>query len=88
MAMGRQGARQDRMMVLWDELPRSPGPVFYDRLQTVLRDAGFDRFAENLCQPFYARRMGAPSLPPVLDPGRRRTKTILSSLTKPGPRPT
>jgi transposase len=64
MAMGRQGARQDQMMVLWDELPRSPGHVFYDRLQSVLRDAGFDGFAEQLCQPFYARRMGAPSLPP------------------------
>lgn len=64
MAMGREGARQDQMMVLWDELPRSPGHVFYDRLQMVLRDAGFDRFAEKLCQPFYASRMGAPSLPP------------------------
>jgi len=64
MAMGRQGARQDQMMVLWDELPRSPGHVFYDRLQTVLREAGFDAFAEKLCQPFYAKRMGAPSVPP------------------------
>ena len=64
MAMGRQGARQDQMLVLWDELPRSPGHVFYDRLQTVLREAGFDAFAERLCQPFYATRMGAPSLPP------------------------
>ena len=51
-------------MVLWDELPRSPGHVFYDRLQTVLREAGFDAFAEKLCQPFYAKRMGAPSVPP------------------------
>jgi transposase len=64
MAMGRQGARQDQMMVLWDELPRSPGHVFYDRLQAVLRGAGFDAFAEELCRPFYAPRMGAPSLPP------------------------
>jgi transposase len=64
MAMGRQGARRDQMMVLWDELPRSPGHVFYDRLQAVLRGAGFDAFAEELCRPFYAPRMGAPSLPP------------------------
>lgn len=64
MAMGRQGARQDQMMVLWDELPRSPGHIFYDRLQAVLRESGFDSFAEKLCQPFYAARMGAPSLPP------------------------
>jgi transposase len=39
MAMGRQGARQDQMMVLWDELPRSPGHVFYDQLQRVLNEA-------------------------------------------------
>ena len=64
MAMGRQGARQDQMMVLWDELPRSPGHVFYDQLQRVLNEAGFDAFAETLCQPFYATRLGAPSLPP------------------------
>ncbi len=64
MAMGRQGARQDQMLVLWDELPRSPGHVFYDRLQSVLRESGFDAFAERLCQPFYATRLGAPSLPP------------------------
>ena len=64
MAMGRQGARQDQMMVLWDELPRSPGHVFYDQLQRVLNEAGFDAFAETLCQRFYATRLGAPSLPP------------------------
>ena len=64
MAMGRQGGRQGQMMVLWDELPRSPGHVFYDRLQAVLREAGFDAFAEALCQPCYAASMGAPSLPP------------------------
>ena len=64
MAMGRQGGRQGQMMVLWDELPRSPGHVFYDRLQAVLSEAGFDGFAERLCHSFYAPRMGAPSLPP------------------------
>ena len=52
------------MMVLWDELPRSPGHVFYDRLQAVLIEAGFDAFVEQLCKPYYAPVMGAPSLPP------------------------
>jgi transposase len=64
MAMGRQGGRQGQMMVLWDELPRSPGHVFYDRLQAVLIEAGFDAFVEQLCKPYYAPVMGAPSLPP------------------------
>jgi transposase len=64
MAMGRQHARQGQMMVLWDELPRSPGHVFYDRLQAELAAAGFDTFVEHECQPYYARTIGAPSLPP------------------------
>ena len=46
MALGRQGERQTELMVGWAELPRSPGHVFYDRLQTVLLEAGFDGFAE------------------------------------------
>ena len=52
------------MLVTFDELPKSPGHVFYDRLQAVLADAGFDAFVETLCQPYYAAVMGAPSLPP------------------------
>jgi transposase len=52
------------MMVLWDELPKSPGHVFYDRLQAELAASGFDAFVEDACQPFYARTIGAPSLPP------------------------
>jgi transposase len=64
MAMGRQGPRQGEMLVTWDELPKSPGHVFYDRLQTVLADAGFDAFVEAACKRYYAAVMGAPSLPP------------------------
>lgn len=52
------------MLVTWDELPKSPGHVFYDRLQEVLVEAGFDAFVERLCKPYYAAVMGAPSLPP------------------------
>ncbi len=49
MALGRQRERQSDMMVSWVELPRSPGHVFYDRLQAELVAAGFDRFVEGLC---------------------------------------
>jgi hypothetical protein len=45
-------------------MPRSPGHVFYDRLQEVLVGAGFDGFVEDACQAYYARTMGAPSVPP------------------------
>ncbi len=64
MAMGRQGDRQGELMVSWSELPRSPGHAFYDRLQSVLIEGGFDEFAETACKPYYAPRMGAPSVPP------------------------
>jgi transposase len=64
MAMGRQTDRQGDLMVTWSEMPRSPGHVFYDRLQQVLLEAEFDSFVETTCKPFYAATMGARSLPP------------------------
>ena len=64
MAMGQQKDRQGDLMVSWSEMPRSPGPVFYDRLQLLLVEADFDGFAEALCKPYYAARMGATSVPP------------------------
>jgi transposase len=64
MALGRQGERQTELMVGWAELPRSPGHAFYDHLQAVLLEAGFDGFAEARCAPYYARKRGRPSLPP------------------------
>ena len=51
-------------MVTWAEMPRSPGHGFYDRLQDLLREAEVDAFVEGACKPYYAPRMGAPSLPP------------------------
>lgn len=63
MSMGCQGPGQDALIVSWRELPRSPGHVFYDRLQRVLADAGFDAFVESVCAPFYGSR-GARSIPP------------------------
>ena len=64
MALGRQGERQADLMIGWAELPRSPGHAFYDRLQAVLVRAGFDRFAEKACEPYYAAGRGRPSIPP------------------------
>lgn len=64
MAMGRQGSRQGDLMVTWTEMPRSPGHVFYDRLQQVLVGADFDGFVEATCKRFYAEKNGAPSVPP------------------------
>src|SRR5271169_5960574 len=64
MAMGRSEGVQGDLMATWAEMPRSPGHAFYDRLQELLRGAGFDAFVEGVCRSYYAPRMGAPSLPP------------------------
>jgi len=64
MAMRRETGVQDDLVVTWAEMPRSPGHAFYDRLQSLLKGAGFDTFVEDICKPYYAPRMGAPSLPP------------------------
>jgi uncharacterized lipoprotein len=42
MAMRRETAVQDDLVASWAEIPRSPGHAFYDRLQTLLKEAGFD----------------------------------------------
>ena len=64
MTMGQQKDRQGDLMVGWAEMPRSPGHVLYDRLQSVLIEGGFDGFAEAACRSYYAARLGAPSVPP------------------------
>src|SRR5947199_8417857 len=46
------------------DLPVSPGHPSYARLNAILDEAGFDRFAEEQCRQFYAPVMGRPSLPP------------------------
>lgn len=52
------------MFVTYDKLPRSPGHVFYDKLNGLLADGGFDAHVEALCQPYYAKGKGRPSVPP------------------------
>lgn len=52
------------MFVTTSELPRSPGHPFYQRLNRVLEEAGFDEFAEKHCARFYAGEIGRPGLQP------------------------
>ena len=56
MAMGRSDAVQGDLLATWAEMPRSPGHAFYDRLQDLLGEAGFDAFVEGVCKPYYAPR--------------------------------
>jgi transposase len=65
MAMGkRKRERQPSMWVATTDLPVPASHPFYTRLNQVLREHGFDDFAEGLCVPFYADTMGRPGLPP------------------------
>jgi transposase len=64
MAMGKREIQQDDLWIAAVELPRSPGHPFYQRLNQVLESHGFDRFVEKLCQKFYSKELGRPSVPP------------------------
>src|SRR5258706_4009297 len=65
MAMGhREGERQTPLFVPHTEIDEAPGHAFYDRLSALLTEHGFDGFVEERCRPFYAERMGRPSIPP------------------------
>ena len=85
MAMGQQRDRQGEMLLSWDELPKSPGHVFYDRLQEVLLENGFDGFVEGLgkLETFCHRAVCAKGilraggvLASVRDPWRRQVATL------------
>ena len=66
MAIGKKlAARQPSpMWVTTADLPTNAGHPFFERLNRVLEEAGFDAFVEGLCAAFYAARMGRPSLRP------------------------
>ena len=64
MAMGKRKSQQAPIWIPTTDLPVSPGHPFYVRLNAILDEAGFDRFAEEQCQAFYAPVMGRPGLPP------------------------
>ncbi len=65
MAMGKRPRdRQPAMWVPTTELPNPASHPFYARLNQLLRDRGFDDFAEARCAPFYAATMGRPGLAP------------------------
>jgi transposase len=64
MAMGRRGGeRQAEFWVATQRLPTSPGHVFYEKLNGLLAEAGFDTWVETLCEPHYAKS-GRPGIPP------------------------
>ncbi len=54
MAMGtrKQRERQEEIWVATCDLPRTAGHPFYERLNELLEEAGFDGFVEERCRRF------------------------------------
>ena len=67
MALGRKKDQQHKMFFSFDEMPKSPGHVFYDRLQSILIKNGFIEFVQEQCEPYYAVS-GRPTTPWSLIP--------------------
>jgi transposase len=64
MALGKRSDEQQEMWVATTSLPKSPGHVFYRKLNQLLADADFDHTVEALCRPHYHTHLGRPSIPP------------------------
>src|SRR6266851_4138708 len=65
MAMGTHRERQKQEEMFYaSERVEAPGHPFYQRLNRVLNQAGFDAFCEQQCRRFYHRKLGRPSLAP------------------------
>jgi transposase len=65
MSMGERREQSQRdLFVSHEDLPRSQGHPFYQRLNQILKAHGFDAFAQEQCQRFYAEVMGRPGTPP------------------------
>jgi transposase len=64
MALGRRSReQQEEFWVPRDRMPKSPGHVFYRKLNHVLAEGGFDEWIEDLCEPYYSK-MGREGIPP------------------------
>jgi len=66
MAMGKRKPRQESLFVAADQLAQAPGHPFYQRLNALLDEAGFDRWVERRCRQYYEQEetRGRPSVPP------------------------
>ncbi len=66
MAMGKRKSRQESLFIATDQLSQSPGHPFYERLNALLAEAGFDRWVEQRCREYYEQDepRGRKSIPP------------------------
>jgi transposase len=64
MALGKRKREEQGLWIATTELPKSPGHPFYQKLNGLLAEAKFDTWIEERCQPYYAAKLGRPSIPP------------------------
>ncbi len=63
--MGTKQARQKQEELFYaSERTETTGHPFYEELNRVLNQAGFDAFCEEQCRDFYHTKLGRPSLAP------------------------
>jgi hypothetical protein len=64
--MGKRVSRQEPLFIATDQLAPAPGHPFYQRLNALLAEAGFDRWLEQRCREYYEQDepRGRKSIPP------------------------
>ena len=61
--MGIRDGEQEELFITHQQ-HRSQSHPYYQAVNKVLAESGFDRFAEKTCAKFYAKKMGRPSMAP------------------------
>lgn len=60
----RPPERQSPLFIATGSLAQSPGHPFYERMNALFAEEGFDRFVEDHCARFFTETIGRPGTPP------------------------
>jgi len=63
MALGKRQQEQQEMWVANERVAQVARAPFYKRLNQLLAEVEFDRWAEQLCAPYYHAHIGRPGIP-------------------------
>ena len=63
MALGKRKEKEQELFIATSQLLRTQAHPFYQKLNEVFQQCGFDPFVEELCEPYYAKK-GRPGIPP------------------------
>ncbi len=64
MTMKRKKKKQQELWIAATDIAESPGHPFYEKLNELLALHGFDPYIEDLCEKFYHKNLGRPSIAP------------------------